>query len=439
MASDVGSPNEAVSRRAKAWGGLGLIVMVLALSSLFIFAAKNSPTGWLRAGCAALLVAVAPLALGALIGFLFGIPRILQGDSPARQEKAAGQQAGDSDQAPERIRYLANTNLDQISDWLSKIIVGVGLTEFREIPPRLWKIAERIRPVLGGDDMAQTVAALAIVFFLVAGFFLGYLVTRLVLTSALRVADDEANRPDQEIVGRALDAIIESGPQGNLLKPQVALSKADAAELLKFKLDDLKDIDDMRAWAKAQLKQGNFSDARTALARAVEASSSESSELRREYAAALSANQNFGEARTELEKALETASKGGDENERARLVEGLVLNSLYDKPPEGFLRAIEYMRDYMASPGGRATSSLAAWLGCALGQKYAWEKSQGKLAEPELLKIRNDALEAVRRAVAADPKWKPVLASSLRSTTPGGDDDLAVFADDKDFQDVLLK
>ena len=70
-----------------------------------------------------IISASAASAAGAFSGFLFGIPRVLQSDHLASQESS---------------RVLSNSNLEQISDWLTKILVGVGLamSMSREILPR---------------------------------------------------------------------------------------------------------------------------------------------------------------------------------------------------------------------------------------------------------------------------------------------------------------
>jgi hypothetical protein len=46
-------------------------------------------------------------------------------------------------------RYLGNTNLEQVSDWLTKIIVGVGLVQIGRIVPALSKLAESMKAPLG--------------------------------------------------------------------------------------------------------------------------------------------------------------------------------------------------------------------------------------------------------------------------------------------------
>jgi hypothetical protein len=66
------------------------------------------------------VVAASAAMIGGLLGFLFGIPRALQQASVVVPDPTMPliQPASASD-AP-------NTNLEQISDWLTKILVGVG-------------------------------------------------------------------------------------------------------------------------------------------------------------------------------------------------------------------------------------------------------------------------------------------------------------------------
>lgn len=126
---------------------------------------------------------LATYAAGFGIGFLFGIPRVLQSDNPGA--------AGGS--------YIqrVNTNLEQISDWLTKIIVGLGLVQLQQLPGflkgiSLWAAASL---PLGRDTSLTQVAAFAtafLVYFVVTGFLAGYLLTRLYLAGAFRRADQPA-------------------------------------------------------------------------------------------------------------------------------------------------------------------------------------------------------------------------------------------------------
>jgi hypothetical protein len=70
---------------------------------------------------------------GGLVGFLFGIPR-----------------SASSGQATPTGEYQANSNLVEVSDWLTKIIVGVGLVQIGRVVPGLSKLAASMKAPLGG-------------------------------------------------------------------------------------------------------------------------------------------------------------------------------------------------------------------------------------------------------------------------------------------------
>jgi hypothetical protein len=141
-------------------------------------------TGW---SCAvALLWAGACLVTGALVGFLFGIPKEVQGDAkPASAATVAQASAQPSAAYEQRV----NTNLEQVSDWLTKIIVGLGLVELRNIPDHLQSIAAFLArsydskqcPAFGN---CPAFGGAVTVYFAVVGFFGGYLLTRLFLAPA---------------------------------------------------------------------------------------------------------------------------------------------------------------------------------------------------------------------------------------------------------------
>ena len=106
------------------------------------------------------------LATGALVGFLFGVPKVnLEGS---------------------RAVYRPNSNIEVVSDWLTKIIVGVGLVEFRDIGAFLSRLSVRLGKALssGPEDQPEAAAfALAlIVYFFMAGMIQGYLLTRMYLS-----------------------------------------------------------------------------------------------------------------------------------------------------------------------------------------------------------------------------------------------------------------
>lgn len=133
---------------------------------------------------AGLFLAGASAMIGALLGFLFGIPRTLQGDS--EEEPQADRREVKNER---RIGYRANTNLEQISDWLTKILVGVGLTQLTKLPDALSRLSETIAPGLGAAPSSKLVSGTVTIYFATDGFLMAYLWTRLYLPSALRYAD----------------------------------------------------------------------------------------------------------------------------------------------------------------------------------------------------------------------------------------------------------
>ncbi|MFA6244878.1 MAG: hypothetical protein WC655_28295, partial [Candidatus Hydrogenedentales bacterium] len=130
------------------------------------------------------VVAGAALLSGILIGFLFGIPRTLQGESGGQNDGKGGEKAD----AP-GTWYRANTNLEQVSDWLTKIIIGVGLVEMKGIGSKLVQVSQYTAAGFGGSVAAEGFAMFLIIYFGVAGVLAGYLWTRLYMVKALRFAD----------------------------------------------------------------------------------------------------------------------------------------------------------------------------------------------------------------------------------------------------------
>ncbi len=122
-------------------------------------------------GCG-VLIAGASLSGGGFLGFLFGIPSITQ-DPRAR------------------IKY--NDNLVQISDWLTKIIVGVGLTQLYRIPGKVLQVGEAFQANFGAGDWGRNIAISIICYFFLLGFFMMYFWTKTDYSFIIVDADQEIN------------------------------------------------------------------------------------------------------------------------------------------------------------------------------------------------------------------------------------------------------
>lgn len=151
-----------------------------------------------------LLWAAACLASGSLLGFLFGIPRA---------GLAAGKEGGGD--CGEASRNRPNTNLEEVSDWLTKILVGLTLVNLAEVRTHLQGLAESAAAGLRSPpgDFERSAALALIVFFSSMGFLAGYLYTRLVLQKLITDADKDAfgTAVDEELAGTQAGAPAQDG------------------------------------------------------------------------------------------------------------------------------------------------------------------------------------------------------------------------------------
>ena len=116
-----------------------------------------------------LIASAAALILGALIGFLFGLP------------KSLGRTGSDA-------LLATNTNLDEVSDWITKILVGLGLVQLGKVASGIGGLASALAPGLGSSTSAHPFASGLLVYSAVDGFLLGYLWTRIVVSIRLNEA-----------------------------------------------------------------------------------------------------------------------------------------------------------------------------------------------------------------------------------------------------------
>jgi hypothetical protein len=157
-----------------------------------------------------LITAGAAWLSGALLGFIFGLPHTREGASVPTQGAGDRQtQASNGAPLPDRRRddrYQRSTSLEQVSDWLTKMIVGVGLTQLNRIPGKLYELATYIANGLiangaGGGysdvhglDVNRAFALGICIYFVVDGFLFGFLWACLDLLELFRRLDS----PDLE-------------------------------------------------------------------------------------------------------------------------------------------------------------------------------------------------------------------------------------------------
>jgi hypothetical protein len=169
--------------------------------------------GFSRRAAPAVMWMLACLTCGAAVGFLFGVPKIVQDDGSVIGTAGGG--TGASGYRPQ-----VNTNLTEISDWLTKIIVGLGLINLKEIPALLAGAAAELAGGLAAGAPPPTAFAYGLITcFSTLGFLFGYVSTRLFLAGAFSRADLgtlEAVRRVEELVGTTV-AHVESLDQNQQL------------------------------------------------------------------------------------------------------------------------------------------------------------------------------------------------------------------------------
>ena len=154
--------------------------------------------GWRAHAVAPVLLWVfACLAAGGTTGFLFGIPK--SGSKvdapPSNGENTQGTSsvADPGKEANGVRRARPNTNLEEVSDWLTKIIVGLALVNFKNLKDEVANIslnaAAAIR--LNPTESDVSAATALVVGFSLIGFLAMYLYMRLFVQGAIVRSDDQ--------------------------------------------------------------------------------------------------------------------------------------------------------------------------------------------------------------------------------------------------------
>lgn len=193
-------------------------------------------TGWKANAIGPILLwGIASVAAGAAAGFLFGIPRVGRQDSTAkpappnpastgastvRADTPASASKSGSDSA-----LRPNTNLEEVSDWLTKIIVGLGLVHLKDLQGIVASTAANAAAAISTKPAPSdvSIATALIVGFAIEGFFGGYIYTRLFLQGAFARSDSQllgiARSDIESVLARAPIEQPATGDQGSMPSP----------------------------------------------------------------------------------------------------------------------------------------------------------------------------------------------------------------------------
>lgn len=137
---------------------------------------------------------------GCVLGFIFAIPKSFQNSvqvvEPATDKD--GKPVPNSIRGKDGMRYKDNTSLEEISDWLTKIIIGLSLTQFNHLQDMVDTAARSIQSGLASavcKDCTKvnlySFSYALIILYSLAGACCGYLWTRIEFPKILKQKDED--------------------------------------------------------------------------------------------------------------------------------------------------------------------------------------------------------------------------------------------------------
>jgi hypothetical protein len=161
----------------------------------------KEPGYWITCGYGLLIAGAAYLG-GGFTGFLFGLPRMLTNPDQAKKDH--------------KKDYSRNDNLIQISDWVTKIIVGLGLTNLYALPGIINRFGEHYGsffPIISQGTLGNgaLIAECIMIFYSISGFLMGYLWTNIHYIPVLTLMDGitEGLRKKQALAEEMNEIIME--------------------------------------------------------------------------------------------------------------------------------------------------------------------------------------------------------------------------------------
>ncbi|MEB2848101.1 tetratricopeptide repeat protein [Endobacterium cereale] len=432
-------------------------IVLFAIFVLSVGLAMAADSTWhglqifVRTICSGVIISLAAAAVGSALGFLFGIPKILQhsGDGVIGGSKKGGaENEGGTTQY-----FLTNTSLEEISDWLTKIIIGIGLVQFETILGYILIAASaaasfvEARPITllalrNPEITGGTVFFFAaIVMCVLAACFFAYVETRTRLTLMfLRIEQTKlSGTVFVEALSRPVTIELDEEPGLTKGSNSVVETATDTDKaLVKVPREDLRSATEIAGWASAQARSGNLREAEYALRDALQRDPGNVDvKLRLAEMFRLQGNRDaYVSAIMELLKKASPQQEGF-----MAAVRNAQMEALYLSPPKGFDAAIA-ISDYLENAKAADRPAVQLRRACAFGQKYKYINDP---SSPVALVAREQALAAAKKVVELEPDASAPVRSVLRQVFdpnrfkgPPADNDLAVFKNDEDFEIVIL-
>jgi len=398
------SENQQVEPGQTRWGAwlLGIIIFLFAIgigailtysiaTTLYDDAHATSARTFLRTCGVSTVIAMAALSCGGLVGFLFGIPH-----------PATNGPSGVESNRPDPRNYVENTNLVQISDWLTKILVGVGLTQLIQMPTALSQLSIVLARGLGEPPGGGVFGTGLSIQFALLGFLSSYIATTWYLPVALEQFRYESRvAAIAGLVSRQNLALSPAATPSEIFARMPPAVSTAVDQLVAQPFDSHWSVERKTAWAQAAMMKKRYRDSVRA-----------------------------------YEDAYSDATTPAD---RSRILGELTFTSLYLPVPDSYLRAIVWGRLFLRDciDKNANTADANAYLACAYAQKYRdLSHTDTHRSKKDFTRSRKLSLQFLREAISSDPSWKQTLRDNWKGVDPE-ENDLAVFADDPKFAAVF--
>jgi hypothetical protein len=161
-------------------GALSVFLPIFGLAGIFSYALAISGQHVTYLGVG-LLTAMASFVSGFLVGFLFGIPKVV---SSGQARLSQG-------------NYVPSSNLAEVSDWLTKLLLGAGLVQLTRLGHPVAKLIDVVASGLQSgaagplSGPAKLMAGSILIAYFVLGFMTAFVVTTLWYQQRLNGQSDD--------------------------------------------------------------------------------------------------------------------------------------------------------------------------------------------------------------------------------------------------------
>ena len=156
------------ARHTTPWLVLLALGMLLGGTAWIWIYAFNTPGSHWSYVAVGMLTALAALLVGFFTGFLIGIPRVVSSGQARLSTRS----------------FSPSTNLAEISDWLTKLLLGAGLVSLSHLGGPIGRLIDDVAGGLHGVtsdpaiiQAAKVTAGAIMIAFAVLGLLVGYIVT----------------------------------------------------------------------------------------------------------------------------------------------------------------------------------------------------------------------------------------------------------------------